>query len=171
MTKNFKILAAASIVSFILLSSCTTTSPTSSSVGVPTARTFTLLKDNETLNLLDPDGETMRFTNFELSIETNIYLNVITRKTYTLSRSLNQFDLIKIDTEGYEFEVLKGATNLIKTAKYILIEMGENENLISWLRQREFYAVDILYTNMCSQNKLLDVLFEKDAGHKEINVY
>ena len=145
MIKNFKILAAASIVSFILLSSCTTTSPTSSSVSVPTARTFTVLKDNESLNLLDPDGETMRFTNFEMSIETNMYLNVITRKTYTLSRSLNQFGLINASFyNGYWYAL----TTTVDTDEELLgIRTDTLSYEVSYLIQETNEAIAIKQTS------------------------
>ena len=80
------------------------------------------------------------------------------------------FDLIKIDTEGYEFDVLKGAVKTISTAKYIIIEMGENEELISWLRNKNFYAVDVLHSNLHYEKILLDVLFEKNSSSKEIKM-
>ena len=35
--------------------------------------------------------------------------------------------LIKIDVQGYEFEVLKGAENILRQTKYIIIEVSENE--------------------------------------------
>ncbi len=35
--------------------------------------------------------------------------------------------LIKIDVQGYEFEVLKGSSDILKQTKYIIIEVSENE--------------------------------------------
>ena len=35
--------------------------------------------------------------------------------------------LIKIDVQGYEFEVLKGSDDILKLTKYIIIEVSENE--------------------------------------------
>ena len=42
------------------------------------------------------------------------------------SLDLKNIDLIKIDVEGYEKEVLKGAENLLKKAKYVMIELNSN---------------------------------------------
>jgi hypothetical protein len=35
-------------------------------------------------------------------------------------------DMIKIDVEGYEMEVLKGATKTLETVKYLMIELNNN---------------------------------------------
>jgi hypothetical protein len=34
--------------------------------------------------------------------------------------------MIKIDVEGYEMEVLKGATKTLETVKYLMIELNNN---------------------------------------------
>ena len=79
------------------------------------------------------------------------------------------FDLIKIDTEGFEFEVLKGAEESIKLAKYLLIEMEYNKELIDWLRERNYYATDTLGISPPNSAKLLlDILFEVGCPEKEI---
>ena len=42
------------------------------------------------------------------------------------SLNLDNIDLIKIDVEGFEMEVLKGATETIKNVQYIMIELNNN---------------------------------------------
>ena len=42
------------------------------------------------------------------------------------SLNLNNVDLIKIDVEGYEMEVLKGAIETIKNVQFIMIELNNN---------------------------------------------
>ena len=42
------------------------------------------------------------------------------------SLGLEDIDLIKIDVEGYEMEVLKGAEETLKGVKYIMIELNSN---------------------------------------------
>ena len=42
------------------------------------------------------------------------------------SLGLSDVDMIKIDVEGYEMEVLKGAKNTIKNVKYLMIELNNN---------------------------------------------
>ena len=41
---------------------------------------------------------------------------------YVEENKIENIDFIKIDTEGYELEVLKGAKEILYKAKYILFE-------------------------------------------------
>ena len=42
------------------------------------------------------------------------------------SMEYHDIDMIKIDVEGYEMEVLKGATKTLETVKYLMIELNNN---------------------------------------------
>ena len=42
------------------------------------------------------------------------------------SLKMDDVDVIKIDVEGYEMEVLKGALETLKTTKYLMIELNNN---------------------------------------------
>ena len=42
------------------------------------------------------------------------------------SLGLDDVDLIKIDVEGYEMEVLKGAEKTLKSVSYLMIELNNN---------------------------------------------
>ena len=42
------------------------------------------------------------------------------------SMEFTDVDMIKIDVEGYEMEVLKGATKTLETVKYLMIELNNN---------------------------------------------
>ena len=42
------------------------------------------------------------------------------------SLGLDDIDLIKIDVEGYEMEVLKGAKKVLESCQYVMIELNSN---------------------------------------------
>ena len=48
------------------------------------------------------------------------------------SKKIKKIDLVKIDTEGHEFEVLKGMGQSIKNIKYILVEFHNDEIYLSY---------------------------------------
>lgn len=49
-------------------------------------------------------------------------IQIIKLSKYLTDNNINQVDLLKIDTEGFEYEILKGAGNRINKFKYILFE-------------------------------------------------
>jgi len=50
----------------------------------------------------------------------NIRMTTLDHLTY------QDVDMIKIDVEGYEMEVLKGATKTLETVKYLMVELNNN---------------------------------------------
>jgi FkbM family methyltransferase len=89
------------------------------------------------------------------------------------------FDLIKIDTQGYEFFVIDGAKQLISRARYILIEFQtiltnkgapESINSVKLLETLGFKICDLININNGSYvskfgSTHLDILFEKRESH------
>ena len=47
--------------------------------------------------------------------------------TFAVLNDITQIDLLKIDTEGYELAVLKGAVQSILNTKIILIELSNHD--------------------------------------------
>lgn len=61
------------------------------------------------------------------SIKGNLFVSVVSLDKIWVSENLILPDIIKIDVEGYEMEVLKGATEIIKTKRPILfIEIADS---------------------------------------------
>lgn len=107
-----------------------------------------------------------------IEIETDVKIGDELFKTET-------FDLIKIDTQGYEYFVIEGAKELIKRSKYVLIEYqtklsnkGAPESIesVKLLETLGFFICDLIHVN--NSNHLakfdsvhLDLLFEKRDSH------
>jgi len=50
-------------------------------------------------------------------------IDIVKLDSYVKSHNINKIDILKIDTQGYEDKVLKGAINLIKLHKIKLIKL------------------------------------------------
>ena len=57
-----------------------------------------------------------------------------TKKLFTIIKlnKIKKIDLLKVDTEGHEFEVLKGIERAIKNIRYILIEFHNDKIYLSY---------------------------------------
>jgi hypothetical protein len=71
-------------------------------------------------------------------------------KVTTLDKLANRFgfikiDFIKIDVEGSEYEVLKGANKVLDITKSVLIETFENNRYkcINYLKNKGFKIIDL----------------------------
>lgn len=82
-------------------------------------------------------------------------LKIRKAKDYILENNINNIDFLKIDTEGYEFNVLKGFEDKLDIIKVIQFEYGgtyldNNTNLIdviNYLKERGFDNFSYLVNN------------------------
>jgi FkbM family methyltransferase len=93
------------------------------------------------------------------------------KKLDTLLNNWNSIDLLKIDAQGYELEILKGAERLIANTSSILlevaiIEINENAPLLHditvYMNQKGFVAYEILEIHRRPLDKALnqiDILY------------
>ncbi len=65
-------------------------------------------------------------------IEKKIKVKTTTLKSVMEEISLRSIDLLKIDTEGHEFQVVKGIAEKIKYIKLILVEFHNDEIYVSY---------------------------------------
>ncbi len=73
-------------------------------------------------------------------------INLETLDEFCSEHQIAKIDFIKIDTEGHEYSVLSGASNLIKSKAIEVIQFEFNEmNVISRTYLKDFY--NILYDN------------------------
>ena len=76
-------------------------------------------------------------------------------------------ELIKIDTEGHEFDVLKGSINLIKNHKPFIIFESFNDEIFNFFNRNNYYILNIknnynLYNSkLGNENNLLACPAEK----------
>lgn len=78
-------------------------------------------------------------TNVHDGEASEIEVDIVRIDDFCAEHNVEQVDLLKIDVEGFELDVLKGAENLIKSKKikYIQFEFNAN-NLISRTTLRDF---------------------------------
>ena len=60
------------------------------------------------------------FSNKEYT--SKIEVNIISLKNYIINNKIEKIDLLKIDTEGFEFDVLSGLEEEIKKVKFVFFE-------------------------------------------------
>ncbi len=100
--------------------------------------------------------------------------NTLQVKTSTLDIELGavkSIDLIKIDTQGTELNILKGATEVLKNTDYILIEQNNNDyykggcqyfEVDGFLRENGFELYDIITTYKSNSHlKEFDAIYKK----------
>jgi FkbM family methyltransferase len=63
-------------------------------------------------------------------IDKKVPTKIIPLKEFMIQKKINQVDLIKIDTEGFEYETLLGLEDYIKKIKFILFEHHYDNMLI-----------------------------------------
>lgn len=69
-------------------------------------------------------------------------IKIVTIDSYCEKNNINQIDFLKIDVEGYELEVLKGAEKMIEQNKIPLIQFEFNRfNVIYRVFLRDFYSL------------------------------
>ena len=67
----------------------------------------------------------------DLGHNESVKINIITLDKYVKLNNLKRIDIIKVDVEGYEEEVLKGATELIRRSKNLILCIEYTRNSYS----------------------------------------
>ena len=87
--------------------------------------------------------------------------------------NINKIDVLKIDTEGSELNVLKGATNMLKNTKIILVEILDEKKNYNEKYKKVCDLLESFGFEKCSEKRILsisifsklkaaDVLFKKN---------
>ena len=88
------------------------------------------------------------------------------------NKNLTKPILIKIDVQGYELEVLKGAKQILSKVDYILLETSKNRmynkqpierEIVNFLRRKKFRSLKALPWLKIKNTKFMqrDILFER----------
>jgi len=124
-------------------------------------------------SLLEPvDGRSA-----ELTVRSREQVQVAPMDEYVAANNLPLPDLIKLDVQGYELEVLKGALNCLHHARAILAEVSFKEfykgqclfhHIVQFCAERGFYASAFAeHTRLGGRIEQTDVLFEKQSNGGE----
>jgi FkbM family methyltransferase len=97
-----------------------------------------------------------------------------TRSLDSLLSFLPSVDLLKLDTQGFELEVLRGASRLLSTAEAVLMEVSLIQinrgcplihEVLAFMQERRFYCYDILEIHrrlLDRATNQIDILFIRD---------
>lgn len=105
---------------------------------------ITLFDDLSVLNSLKPD-----LMNHDPKAQKEI-IEVKRMDEYCVQHNISQIDLLKIDTEGFELDVLKGAGNMLNDGriKFIYCEVGFQQinsrntpfqQIVAFLEEKQYY--------------------------------
>ena len=105
----------------------------------------------------------------DYKIKKEIEVNISTLDEILKNDDLKGKNLLKIDTEGFELEVLKGSTKTLQEVNYLVIEMRlENiktynpSEIISFLYNKDFIFHKIIKVNYTKNGiSYMDVIFVK----------
>ncbi len=82
----------------------------------------TLVEINQDSNYYKRKNKILNFINLKKNKITKINVKMNCLSAFMKEHSINNVDILKIDTEGYEFSVIKGANEKIKNINYIYFE-------------------------------------------------
>lgn len=96
-------------------------------------------------------------------------IEVVSLDSYFAKHSVNQIDFIKIDTEGFEYEVLRGAQNIIAQFRPQLIQIEFNWHQL--FKGQTLFAFANLLQGYTPFQMLSDRLEKRDPKDSLSNVY
>jgi FkbM family methyltransferase len=95
-------------------------------------------------------------------------VNAVTLDEYFALKDTN-IDLIKIDVEGYELHVLKGARKLLESKHpHVLCEIHDSPSLVDTL---EYMSALGYIAHYCCQTKLIPIDKAKDGWRKHLDYF
>ena len=138
---------------------------------------FNKNKFGHTSSILEINEENIHFTRKDNVLE-QIRVQIKKLDSITLFTDKTHLSLLKLDVQGYELEVLKGADQTLKAIDYIIIEANLEELYSSqpsftvmnnYLQMKGFELMGMLDFNLGNKNKYIevDLLYRKISTKKE----
>ena len=106
-----------------------------------------------TLSSINENSLYLKIKNFILakSKKDDIYepIQVISLENFCNEKKIKYIDFLKLDVEGYEYNVLQGAKNIIKNVKFVMLEIQKNnmyndyskKNIEVFLKENNFILI------------------------------
>ena len=106
-----------------------------------------------TLSKINENSLYLKIKNFILtkSKKDNVYetIQVISLENFCIEKKIKNIDFLKLDVEGYEYNVLLGAKNIIKNVKFVMLEVQKNnmyngyskKNIEVFLKENNFILI------------------------------
>ena len=88
----------------------------------------------------------------------NVDVEIITLDYFLKDKKLDKVDILKIDTEGFENFVLRGAENTLSKIKYIIMKVTIENN--------ENYTISSLFKLLSSENFDFQILGYRNFSNK-----
>jgi FkbM family methyltransferase len=108
---------------------------------------------NETIKMYDY-GTTANIKN-NINKNESFLIKMITLDSFIKTENIEKVDLIKIDTDGYEFEILKGAKNILEKDKPVLIiETNNDQRIINFCKDLNYIILDMSLKPYKSNNHM-----------------
>ncbi len=172
----------------------------------PTPKTFTRLMENiklnsltnlfpENIGLSDTSGSMSFYTSnneydawnsmvrlSQLEDSSKININVSALDEYVESKDIQKINLIKLDVEGWEYNVLRGSSNVLswKDAPVLMVEFNENNaftagyycgQVYEYVESfgYKWYIYDVASNSLIQQEKRLHYVYENLIAVKDID--
>jgi len=131
-------------------------------------------KNNEEVDYYECEDKDNNHGNGIYKENSNVPFKVTRRKCTTLDSLLpgQRFDLIKMDVQGSELDIIKGAVPIIKKTTHLILEtqtLNYNDKaprlteIVCYLNTLNFSLIDVIDVHYTLNNTLfqVDVLFER----------
>ena len=93
-----------------------------------------------TLSKINENSLYLKIKNFIIrkSKEKVVYkkIKVVSLKNFCKTKKIKRIDFLKVDVEGYEYEVLKGAKDIIKNVRFIMLEVQKNDMYANYSKNK-----------------------------------